>query len=74
MIDSKIADFNNVAEGPFAGAIIGALYLSEFVRDTTPWAHLDIYASNAKSMPGRPEGGDATGMRALYRMIRERFA
>jgi leucyl aminopeptidase len=74
MIDSKIADFNNVSENPHGGAIIGALYLSEFVSDATPWAHLDIFASNAKAMPGRPEGGEATGMRALYRMIRERFA
>jgi leucyl aminopeptidase len=74
MIDSKVADFNNVADGPFGGAIIGALYLAEFVSETTPWAHLDIYASNAKTMPGRPEGGEATGMRALYRMIRRRFA
>jgi len=74
MIDSKVADMNNVSDGPFAGAIIGALYLSEFVSETTPWAHLDIFASNAKTLPGRPEGGEATGMRALYGAIRQRFA
>ncbi|HEV8096294.1 MAG TPA: leucyl aminopeptidase family protein [Burkholderiales bacterium] len=73
MIDSKIADFNNVADGPFAGSIIGALYLAEFVRESTPWAHLDIMASNTRSRPGRPEGGEATGLRALYRAIRQRF-
>ena len=73
MIDSKVADFNNVADGPFAGSIIGALYLAEFVRESTPWAHLDIMASNTRAQPGRPEGGEATGMRALYRMIRQRF-
>lgn len=73
-LDSKLADINNASDNPQAGAILGALYLSEFVGDTTPWAHLDIFASNAKAMPGRPEGGEATGMRALYRMIRERFA
>ena len=73
LIDSKVADFNNVADGPFAGAIIGALYLAEFVRESTPWAHLDIMASNTKARPGRPEGGEATGLRALYRMIRQRF-
>ena len=73
MIDSKIADFNNVADGPFAGSIIGALYLAEFVDASTAWAHLDIMASNPKTQPGRPEGGDATGMRALYRVIRNRF-
>jgi leucyl aminopeptidase len=74
LIDNKIADFNNVAEGPFAGAIIGALYLAEFVHESTPWAHLDIMAANTKAKPGRPEGGEATGMRALYRAIRDRFA
>ena len=73
LIDSKVADFNNVADGPFAGSIIGALYLAEFVRESTPWAHLDIMASNTKARPGRPEGGEATGLRALYRMIRQRF-
>lgn len=73
-LDSKLADINNASDNPQAGAILGALYLSEFVSDTTPWAHLDIFASNAKAMPGRPEGGEATGMRALYRTIRERFA
>ena len=51
--------------GPLAGSIIGALYLAEFVRESTPWAHLDIMASNATTKPGRPEGGEATGMRAL---------
>ena len=31
MFDSKVADFNNVSESPFAGSIIAALYLAEFV-------------------------------------------
>jgi leucyl aminopeptidase len=74
MIDSKVADFNNVSESPHAGAIIGALYLSEFVGQTTAWAHLDVFASNAKAAPGRPESGEATGLRALYHTIRRRFA
>jgi leucyl aminopeptidase len=74
MIDSKIADFNNVSGGTFAGSIIGAIYLAEFVKPTTSWAHLDIYASNEKPRPGRPDGGDPTGMRALYKVIRNRYA
>ncbi len=73
LIDSKIADFNNVASGTFAGAIIGALYLSEFVSEATPWAHLDIMASNPAAKPGRPEGGEATGMRALHHLIRAKY-
>ena len=42
MLESKVADINNVSEGGFGGAITAALYLQEFVRDDTPWAHLDL--------------------------------
>ena len=73
MIDSKIADLNNVSESPHAGAITAALYLQEFVEPGIPWAHLDVMAWNPQSRPGRPEGGDATALRALYAHIAHRF-
>jgi leucyl aminopeptidase len=73
MYKSKIADLNNVSESPFAGAIQAALYLQEFVSPGTRWAHVDTYAWNQKSRPGRPEGGEALGLRAAYAMIAERF-
>jgi leucyl aminopeptidase len=73
MLKSGIADLNNVSESPFAGAIAAALYLQEFVPAETPWAHLDTYAWNASSRPGRPEGGEALGLRALYALIERRF-
>ena len=73
-IDGKCADLNNVATGQFAGSIIGALYLAEFVSAARAWVHLDIMASNQTPRPGRPEGGEATGMRALYRYICDRYA
>ena len=73
MIDSKIADLNNVSEGPHAGAITAALYLQEFVEPGIPWAHLDVMAWNPQSRPGRPEGAEATALRALYAHIAARF-
>jgi leucyl aminopeptidase len=73
LIDSEVADFNNVSEAPYAGAVVAAVYLAEFVRGSTPWAHIDMFASNARDRPGRPEGGEATGLRAMYRYLRERF-
>ena len=73
MIEGACADLNNVSQSTFAGAIIGALFLAEFVSSSTPWAHLDIYASNATARSGRPEGGEATAMRALYAYIRQRY-
>lgn len=73
MIDSKVADLNNVAESPHAGAIVAALYLQEFVEPDIPWAHLDVMAWNQQSRPGRPEGAEAQGLRALYAHIARRF-
>jgi leucyl aminopeptidase len=73
MIVSPIADLNNVSESGFAGAITAALYLDAFVTPGTPWLHIDTYAWNQKSRPGRPEGGEALGLRALYALIEHRF-
>src|SRR5712691_6611714 len=70
MIDSKIADLNNVSESPHAGAVTAALYLQEFVEPGIPWAHLDVMAWNPQSRPGRAE---ATALRALYAHIATRF-
>lgn len=73
MLDSKVADLNNVSDGPHAGAITAALYLQEFVEPGIPWAHFDVMAWNPTSRPGRPEGAEATALRALYAYIAQRF-
>jgi leucyl aminopeptidase len=69
LIDSKIADLNNVSDGPHGGAITAALYLNEFVDPAVPWAHLDVMAWNNRTRPGRPEGAEAQTLRALYAHI-----
>jgi leucyl aminopeptidase len=74
MLKSSVADINNVSDSPFAGAITAALYLQEFVAKETSWAHIDTYAWNLSSRPGRPEGGEALALRALYRLIDSRFS
>ena len=74
MLKSPIADLNNVSEGGFAGAITAALYLAEFVPAAINWAHIDTYAWNAKSRPGRPEGGEALALRALLALVERRYA
>jgi leucyl aminopeptidase len=72
MLDSKIADMNNVSSGPFAGAITAALFLEAFVDAGIPWVHLDLFAWNPRARPGRPEGGAAMALRALYALVAER--
>lgn len=69
LLDSKVADINNASDSPYAGAITAALFLQEFVSPATPWAHLDVFAWNPSPRPGRPEGGEAMAMRAIYRAI-----
>jgi leucyl aminopeptidase len=70
---SRIADIGNVSAGPFAGSIIAALFLKRFVTSSRAWLHLDLYAWNPKERPGRPVGAEAQCVRALYRLIRQRF-
>jgi leucyl aminopeptidase len=41
LIKSDIADMRNIGKDTYAGAIVGAVFLQQFV-DKTPWAHLDI--------------------------------
>ncbi|HYC14728.1 MAG TPA: leucyl aminopeptidase family protein, partial [Stellaceae bacterium] len=73
LLDSKVGDLNNVSESGFAGAIIAALFMAEFVSPATPWAHIDTFAWNQATRPGRPEGGEALALRALYAALKRRF-
>ena len=65
-LSSPVADLNNVSSKPMAGAITAALFLRRFVPRHIAWAHLDVFAWNDTSRPGRPEGGDAQGLRAIF--------
>ena len=73
MLDSKIADIANASDSSYGGAITGALFLKEFVPDTTRWAHIDVMAWNMKARPGRPEGGEAMSLRAVFAYLEERY-
>lgn len=70
-LSSNVADMNNVSSKPMAGAVVAALFLHRFVPENIPWLHVDTYAWNDQWRPGRPEGGEALGLRALFATIRE---
>lgn len=72
MLDSYLADFANAGPSRHAGAITAALYLERFVPEGTPWLHLDTYAWNDADRPGRPRGGEAMGLRAIFAMLQQR--
>ena len=73
-LDSTVADLNNVSTKPHAGAITAALFLRRFVTPGIAWAHVDLYAWNDQTAPGRPEGGEAYAMRTLFAGVAERLA
>jgi leucyl aminopeptidase len=73
LIESKFADITNSPDSGFGGAITAALFLKEFVTATPSWAHIDLFAWNDSDRPGRPYGGEAMTMRALFALLEERY-
>ncbi len=73
-LDSPVADLNNVSSRPFAGAVVAALFMRRFLAPDTSWVHLDLYAWNDSTRPGRPEGGEAQAMRAVCAAVESRLA
>jgi leucyl aminopeptidase len=74
MIETSIADLNNAGAGGFAGSITAALFLRRFVEIAKSYAHFDIFGWVPNAKPGRPKGGEAQAMRAIFATIVERFA
>jgi leucyl aminopeptidase len=72
-LESPVADLNTVSSKPYAGAVVAALFLRRFVTPVIPWAHVDLYAWNDETRPGRPRGGEAQGMRAIFAAITQHF-
>ncbi len=73
LLNSDTADISNCATDAFGGAITAALFLNEFVPDTTRWLHFDVMAWNSRNRPGRPKGGEAMGLRTIVEFIRQRY-
>jgi leucyl aminopeptidase len=74
LIESPIADLNNSSESGYAGSITAALFLKRFVEKAKAYVHFDIFAWTPSARPGRPKGAEAQAMRALFAMLRDRYA
>jgi leucyl aminopeptidase len=73
-VDSDIADLKNDPDAwAQAGAMTAALFLQRFAP-VGPWMHLDIFAWNPKGRPGWPVGGEAQAVRALFHLLKARYA
>lgn len=73
LLKSTVADMTNCASVPFGGAITAALYLQEFVNKDTDWVHFDVMAFNIRALSGRPLGGEAFGIRAVFDYLENKY-
>jgi leucyl aminopeptidase len=74
LLKSRVADMANVGGRP-AGSITAAQFLQRFIKDGTPWIHLDIAGTAYVTKDGElaPKGATGWGVRALDRLVRDRF-
>ena len=73
MLESKVADLVNSASSGYAGAITAALFLNNFLEDSSNWVHFDVMAYNLNTTPGKPEGGEGMAMRAVFAYLEETY-
>lgn len=75
MLNCDIADMKNISGGRGAGSITAAQFLQRFIKDGTPWVHLDIagVAWSHKNRPTVPKGGTAFGVRLLDELVSKNY-
>ncbi|MBO0763071.1 MAG: leucyl aminopeptidase family protein [Hyphomicrobiaceae bacterium] len=70
LLDSPVADMNNVSDSPFAGSVTAALFLRRFVKRARRFAHLDIYGWRPGPKPLGPKGAEVHAARAVFEVLR----
>ena len=75
LMNSPIADIQNINYSGGAGSITAAQFLKRFVTNKTPWAHLDIagMAFSKKAANLNPGGATGFGVRLLNQLIEEHY-
>ncbi len=73
LIDTPMADMKNTG-GRMAGSVTAAQFLQRFVKEDTPWIHLDIAGVASPGPTGfSPKGATGWGVRALNRLIADGY-
>jgi len=72
-LKSQFADLLNCSTSGYGGAITAALFLQEFIDEKIDWLHFDVMAWNTRNRPGRPKGGEAMGIRAVFEWLSQKY-
>ncbi|MFQ5626213.1 MAG: M17 family metallopeptidase [Methyloligellaceae bacterium] len=73
-LKGKVGDVSHISDGAHAGSVTAALFLKRFVSQAACYAHLDIYGWVPRAKPGRPEGGEPQGARALFQTFHAKYS
>ena len=75
LINSSIADVQNINYSGGAGSITAAQFLQRFILNKTPWAHLDIAGMAFSKKAANLNSGGATGfgVRLLNNLVKENY-
>jgi leucyl aminopeptidase len=73
-LKSYMADMANTGSSRMAGSITAALFLERFIPEGQRWVHFDTYAWNDADRAGKPQGGEAQGLRASFQFLKRRYA
>jgi leucyl aminopeptidase len=75
LMDSKIADIQNINYSGGAGSITAAQFLQRFLKNSTPWAHLDIagMAWTKKDLETIPTGATGYGVKLLNKFVEKYY-
>lgn len=72
-LKGKLADLTNTGSIYKGSTLRAALFLSHFVEQAGCWVHVDLPDGNDEDRPGRPSGGEAFALRAVFGLVQERF-
>ena len=75
LMDSKVADMQNINYSGGAGSITAAQFLQRFLKNSTPWAHLDIagMAWTKKDLETIPTGATGYGVKLLNKFVEKYY-
>jgi leucyl aminopeptidase len=73
LIDSSVAEISNSGESGYAGSVTAALFLKRFVERAASYIHFDIFGWTPIPRAGKPKGGEAQGIHALFALLAERY-
>ncbi|CAN5157502.1 M17 family metallopeptidase [soil metagenome] len=74
-LNSDVADLKNDADAwAQAGSVTAAMFLQRFAPTTGSWVPFEIFSWSSRGRPGWPAGAEAQAIRAIFDVLKARYA